>query len=83
MKKSVSIKKFLKKFQKEYKFLYDNYDNVAGFRDAVNEFDYRIHHDLGFNKMVQEFVIYRNDFISSDREAAAYMFTWAEMFEAA
>lgn len=83
MKKSVSIEKFLRKFRKEYKFLYDNYDNVAGFRDAVNEFDFRIHHDIGFSRMVQEFAKYRKDFISSDREAAAYMFAWADLFEAA
>lgn len=82
MKKSVSIEKFLRKFQKEYKFLYDNYDNVAGFRDAVKEFDFRIHHDIGFSRMVQEFARYRKDFISSDREAAAYMFAWTDMVEA-
>lgn len=81
MRKSVSIEKFLRKFRKEYKFLYDNYDNVTGFRDAVNEFDYRIRYDSRFNRMVQEFALYCNDFISSDREAAAYMFTWAEMVE--
>lgn len=82
MRKSVSIEKFLRKFRKEYKFLYDNYDNVAGFRDAVNEFDYRIHHDIGFSRMVQEFAQYRKDFISSDREAAAYMFAWVDLVEA-
>lgn len=82
MRKSVSIEKFLRKFRKEYEFLYDNYDNVAGFRDAVKEFDFRIHHDIGFSRMVQEFARYRKDFISSDREAAAYMFAWADMVEA-
>lgn len=82
MRKSVSIEKFLRKFQKEYEFLYDNYDNVAGFRDAVKEFDFRIHHNIGFSRMVQEFAQYRKDFISSDREAAAYMFAWADMVEA-
>ena len=78
---SISIEKFHKKFKKEYQFLYDNYDHVAGYAEAVHEFDYRIHHDLAFSRMVQEFARYRKDFISSDREAAAYMFTWADMVE--
>ena len=80
--KTISIKKFHNQFRKEYEFLYKHYDRVAGFTDAVREFDYRIHHDLRFSKMVQEFALYRKDFISSDREAAAYMFTWASLMEA-
>lgn len=79
---AVSFKQFLRKFNKEYDFLYKHRDNVAGFRDAVEEFDYRIHHDIHFNRMVQEFAVARRDFISSDREAAAYMFTWADLVEA-
>lgn len=79
---SISIEKFHKKFRKEYKFLYDNYDRVAGYNDAVKEFDYRLHYDSAFNRMVGEFAKYRRDFISSDREAAAFMFTWADMVEA-
>ena len=79
---AVSFKQFLRKFNREYDFLYKHRDNVAGFQDAVKEFDFRIHHDIGFSRMVQEFAMYRKDFISSDREAAAYMFAWADMVEA-
>ena len=84
MKKiTVNIHEFLKKYRDEYKFLYDSYDNVAGYREAVEEFDFRMEHDKAFNDAVQEFVKFRQDFISSDREAAAFMFTWADMVEGA
>lgn len=84
MKKiTVNIHEFLKKYRDEYKFLYDSYDNVAGYREAVKEFDYRLNHDKQFRKMVSDFAAWRQDFISSDREAAAFMFTWADMVESA
>ena len=75
---NISIEKFLEQFGNEYQFLYDNCDRVAGFDDAIQEFDYRMAHDPKFNRLVCEFVDYRQDFISSDREAAAFMFTFAE-----
>ena len=79
---SISIEKFHKKFREEYQFLYDNYDRVAGYNEAVAEFDYRMNNDPAFNRMASEFAKYRQDYITSDREAAAYMFAWAEMAEA-
>ena len=68
---NINIDTFTEKFKKEYEFLYDNDDRVAGYGEAVSAFD-------GFlkehNDFVGEFVRYRGDFISSDREAAAFMF---------
>ena len=79
MKKiSINIHEFMHKFGEEYDFLYENRNNVVGYSEAVAEFDYRMKHDKQFNKMVCEFVAFRKDFISSDREAAAFMFTWAD-----
>lgn len=67
----MNIKEFAKQFNKEYNFLYDNYDNVAGYDEAVTAFDeFAPNH----KEFVSEFVKYRGDFISSDREAAAFMF---------
>ena len=57
---AIDIVKFLEVFNREYDFLYDNDDNVAGYEEAVDSFD--------------EFVNFRGDFVSSDREAAAFMF---------
>ena len=70
---NINIHKFAEQFRKEYNFLYNNRDNVAGYREAVDEFDAMLKHDW-FKKFVGEFVDFRKDFISSDREAAAFMF---------
>ena len=67
---ALNIRKFANKFNDMYNFLYDNYDRVAGYDEAVDAFD-------GFAKthgdFVRDFVKYRGDFISSDREAAAFI----------
>ena len=63
---------FKKQFDKEYNFLYDNEDRVAGYSEAVRAFDKFMDTNIEF---IREFVLYRNlDPISSDREAAAFMF---------
>lgn len=66
----MNIKKFLDQFNKEYEFLY-NHNNVAGYNEAVTAFDEFLPNHKEF---VSEFVKYRGDFVSSDREAAAFMF---------
>ena len=71
MKKSINIHKFADEFHAEYNFLYDNNDNVAGYDEAVNAFD---DFAKSHGNFIEEFVQYRMDFISSDREAAAFMF---------
>lgn len=71
MKFNIDIEQFAKQFNKEYKFLYDNDNYVAGYREAVEAFDNFVAEHAEF---VGEFVEYRRDFVSSDREAAAFMF---------
>ena len=68
---NINIKDFAKQFNKEYDFLYENNNCVAGYDEAVAAFDefVSVHGDF-----VGEFAKYRGDFISSDREAAAFMF---------
>lgn len=73
-----NIHKFADKFQQEYNFCYDCGDRVSGFSEAVDEFDARIT-DRNFADFVGEFANYRGDFISSDREAAAFMFAMESM----
>ena len=66
----MNIKTFSKQFDKEYDFLYQN-KNVAGYEEAVTAFDDLLKNQGDF---IREFARYRNDVISSDREAAAFMF---------
>lgn len=68
---SINIHAFSKQFQKEYNFLYDNQDRVAGYDEAVDAFCLFLNSHFDF---VVEFAKYRGDVISSDREAAAFMF---------
>lgn len=69
---NINIEEFLQKFKQEYGFLYDHHDRVAGYQEAVDAFDAFAEKHEGF---VSEFEIYRGDIITSDREAAAFMFT--------
>jgi hypothetical protein len=73
---SINIAKFNRQFEKEYNFLYDNHDNVAGYQEAVTAFDNFL---KTHNNFVCEFARYRNDIISSDSEAAAFMFALETM----
>lgn len=68
---NINIAEFLEQFQKEYDFLYDHCDCVAGYREAVESFD---QFSTSHKEFLSDFVKYRGDFISSDREAAAFMF---------
>jgi len=76
---SINIHKFADQFNKEYAFLYDAAKNgayVAGYNEAVAAFDVFVTCQPEF---VRGFVKYRGDIISSDREAAAFMFALSEL----
>ena len=75
---NISIEGFYKEFKKEYDFLYDHDDNVAGYEEAVQAFDEFL---PSHKEFVSEFVQYRGDFISSDREGAAFMFAMEKYME--
>ena len=68
---NINMEKFCEQFQKEYNFLYDCRGYVAGYDEAVSAFD-RFQADHA--DFVREFAQYRGDVVSSDREAAAFMF---------
>lgn len=68
---SINIEEFLQQFEKEYSFCYTHRDHVAGFSEAVIAFDEFAQKQAAF---VREFVRFRGDAITSDREAAAFMF---------
>ena len=76
MSTKINIHTFLQKFNEEYAYLYKHEEKVAGFDDAVQAFD-----DLLAKspKFISEFAQFRGDPITSDREAAAFMFTLSSM----
>lgn len=67
------MSKLLEQFNKEYDFLYENNDQVAGFSEAIVWFD-RYQGKPEVKPYVTALVKERNDFIASDREAAAFAF---------
>lgn len=73
---NINIHEFLKEFNKQYDFLYEHRDNVAGYDEALETGDEFIKKNIEF---VREFVQYRGDFISSDREVVAFMFALDNM----
>ena len=72
---NVPIKKFLKTFNEIYSELYEARDNVAGFKEAVSFFDEFAEQQTEF---VGEFVKFRGDLITSDREAASFAYALEE-----
>ena len=73
---NININKFLERFNENYKFLYDNKDNIAGFNEALALGDKFIKEHSEF---VNEFNKFRGDILSSDREVVAFMFTLDDM----
>ena len=68
---NIPIKEFHREFDDNYALLYDNKDDVESYHDAVLAFDEFAKEHSDF---VGEYAKYRHDYISSDREAAAFMF---------
>lgn len=63
-------------YERHYERIYDAHDNVPCYRLAVELFD-----DLSAEgvKLLERFNAYRGDCISSDREAAAFVFALLDM----
>lgn len=68
---NINIRRFLRKFNDVYDFLYNHYDNVAGYQEAVRLGDWFIENRKDF---VAEFNKFRGDILSSDREVAAFAY---------
>lgn len=71
----MNIHKFLQKFKENYNFLYDNDNRVAGYYEAL-DYGEKVMHE--YPDFVREFVKFRGDVLSSDREVAAFGFTLAD-----
>ena len=70
--RNIDMQDFIRQYRKEYNRLYNSKAPIAGYHDAVDRFDVFLKQHP---KFVGEFVKGRGDFVSSDREAAAFMFT--------
>ena len=68
---NINIQAFLEQFEKEYDLLYETPGYICGYDEAVEAFDEFLSKQPEF---IGEFARYRGDCISSDREAAAFMF---------
>lgn len=76
---TINIHKFAKRFGKAYDFLYNgDYEDTYEYREAVNAFDEMCKNNESFAAFVREYVQFRKDYISSDREAAAFMLALEE-----
>lgn len=71
----MNIKKFLEKFNQNYEFLYENSDHVAGYYEALEYGEKIMHEHADF---VGKFAKFRGDFLSSDREVAAFGFALSD-----
>ena len=76
MEFKIDIREFLRQFNREYEFLYKHNDMVTGYYEALDAGDKFIKKHPDF---IKEFVKYRGDCISSDREVAAFMFALEAM----
>lgn len=75
---ALNIEDFLERFNEIYEYLYEENDKVEGFDIAVSTFD---NFQKTHTELVREFDSYRGDLISSDREAATFIYALNEMLE--
>ena len=77
----VSMEELEPVFEKWYSNFYRTHDDNDSkeYREAVKTFDQKSKNDPEFSAIVQQFTNYRCDFISSDREAAAFVMALDEL----
>lgn len=73
------LEQMLKDFNKEYDYLYNN--NKESQRN-IDEFDKKMKNNFAFKLLVSTFVEARQDYITSDREADAFMRVYKKMQKA-
>ena len=78
---TVSMEELEPVFESWYSNFYRTHDDNDSkeYREAVKTFDQKSKNDPEFSAIVQQFTNYRCDFISSDREAAAFVMALDEL----
>lgn len=70
----LTMKKLLDKFVEVYNYLYEHPQMpVPGYAEAIKDFDNMLATPVG-KVFIRTFVEYRGDAVTSDREAAAFIF---------
>lgn len=78
---NLNIHEFAKLYSDSYSWLYEQ-DSTGEFtQEFAWTFTELMHKNKSFKRFVQDFVRYRGDFITSDREAAAFVLTMDRMRE--
>lgn len=72
-----NIPQFADRFEKVYSLLYE-LQTVPGYNEAVAHFDSLAEDNP---EMIRALALHRGDYISSDREAAAFVFTYYGMIK--
>lgn len=73
------MEEMIEKFKENYEFFYEH-DKPALIRRLAENFDEMAKKkDTEFYRTLERFNQARQDYVSSDREAAAYMLTWTQM----
>lgn len=68
---NITMEMVLDKFNEVYSFIYDSEDKIPNYQDMIALGDKMIRsHD----KFVEDFIRYRGDILSSDREVAAFAY---------
>lgn len=68
---NATMEMVLEKFNEVYSFIYDNEDNIPNYHQMVALGDKMIRTN---DKFVVDFIQYRGDILSSDREVAAFAY---------
>lgn len=77
---NIDIAEFTQKFKEKHMLLYNNNDNIRGYREAFSAGHKLLSHPSEpVKEFVREFVKYRGKIISSNREMAAFMFALDDM----
>jgi len=70
----ITVEDFLRKYSKNYSWLYDHYDAHPDRRKALEAFDEYVNTESGLN-FIRKVSRARGDGFCSDRECAAFMLT--------
>lgn len=70
----IDLERLLEDFREAYEYYYDNDgEKIPGYVGLVKFYDSHIPYFGDFRDLVKKFNEFRKDFISSDREAAAFV----------
>lgn len=76
---TINYQALLDQFNKNYDFLYNSKAYVAGYDEALDYFDNTVRKNKVLSDILGRFVEFRSDFLSSDRECVAFVFSLEDL----